>query len=43
MKIASRGCVNSQATMEKNYQQFLENEKQAQEAKENSKQTYTIT
>jgi hypothetical protein len=43
MKIASRGCVNSQATMEKNYQQFLENEKQAQEAKENATQTYTIT
>uniref|UniRef100_A0A6C0II85 Uncharacterized protein n=1 Tax=viral metagenome TaxID=1070528 RepID=A0A6C0II85_9ZZZZ len=43
MKIASRGCVNSQATMEKNYQQFLENEKQAQEAKANAKQTYTIT
>lgn len=43
MKIASRGCVNSQATMEKNYQQFLENEKQAQEAKQNATQTYTIT
>ena len=43
MKIASRGCVNSQATMEKNYQQFLENEKQAQEAKETATQTYTIT
>lgn len=43
MKIATRGCVNSQATMEKNYQQFLENEKQAQEAKANSTQTYTIT
>jgi hypothetical protein len=43
MKIASRGCVNSQATMEKNYQQFLENEKQAQEAKQNSTQTYTVT
>ena len=43
MKIASRGCVNSQATMEKNYQQFLENEKKAQEAKANSTQTYTIT
>jgi hypothetical protein len=43
MKIASRGCVNSQATMEKNYQQFLENEQQAQEAKQNSTQTYTIT
>ena len=43
MKIASRGCVNSQATMEKNYQQFLENEKQAQEAKANSTQTYTVT
>jgi hypothetical protein len=43
MKIATRGCVNSQATMEKNYQQFLANEKQAQEAKANSTQTYTIT
>ena len=43
MKIASRGCVNSQATMEKNYQQFLENEQQAQEAKANSTQTYTVT
>jgi hypothetical protein len=43
MKIASRGCVNSPATMEKNYKQFLENEKQAQEAKANSTQTYTIT
>ena len=43
MKIASRGCVNSQATMEKNYKQFLENEKQVQEAKANSTQTYTIT
>jgi hypothetical protein len=43
MKIATRGCVNSQATMEKNYQQFLENEKQAQEAKANTTQTYTIT
>jgi hypothetical protein len=43
MKIVSRGCVTSQATMEKNYQQFLENEQQAQEAKQNSTQTYTIT
>ena len=43
MKIASRGCVTSQATMEKNYQQFLENEQQAQEDKQNSTQTYTIT
>ena len=43
MKIATRGCVNSQATMEKNYQDFLANEKKTQDAKANSTQTYTVT
>jgi hypothetical protein len=43
LKIANRGCVVSQATMEKNYQQFLANEEKAREDKTNATQTYTIT
>lgn len=43
LKIASRGCIQSQATMEKNYKQYLEDEKKASEKKELAQSTtYTL-
>ena len=44
LNISNRGCVSSPATMEKNYQDFLdqqEKDKQAQD--ESTKQVYTVT
>lgn len=42
MKIARRGCVSDQATMEKKHQKYLEEEAKAKEAKDKANsQTYT--
>jgi hypothetical protein len=42
MKLARRGCISDQATMEKKHQQFLEEEAKAKEAKDKANsQTYT--
>jgi hypothetical protein len=42
--ILSRGCISNAATMEKNYQKFLENEDAAQAQQEAGQNTtYTIT
>jgi hypothetical protein len=44
LKIASRGCVSSPATMEKNYQQFLDQQDQADAKQKQATSTvYTIT
>jgi hypothetical protein len=44
LKITSRGCTTSTATMEKNYQQFLEKEQKAVTEQQKSTSTiYTIT
>ena len=44
LKITTRGCANNPKTMEKNYQQFLDNEQKAQQQKDLSTgTTYTIT
>jgi hypothetical protein len=44
MRIAAQGCALTPATMEKNYQQFLEQEQQAKQQKElATSQVYTIT
>lgn len=44
MKITTRGCVNNQATMTANYQDFLKQEEQAQaQQKQQTETTYTIT
>jgi len=43
-KITSRGCINNTATMQKNYQTFLDNEAAAQAKKDQAQSTvYTIT
>jgi hypothetical protein len=42
MKIARRGCISDQATMEKKHQKYLEEEAKAKEAKDKANsQTYT--
>jgi len=42
MKLARRGCISDQATMEKKHQQYLEEEAKAKEAKDKANsQTYT--
>ena len=44
LKITTRGCVNNPKTMEQNYQNFLDAEKEAQAQKElATSTTYTIT
>ena len=44
MKITSRGCTSNTATMEKNYQQFLEkDEKAVAEQQKSTNTVYTIT
>lgn len=44
LNISNRGCVSSPATMEKNYQNFLNEQQQAQQQREQStSQVYTIT
>lgn len=44
LKITTRGCASNPKTMEANYQQFLEKEKQANAAKEQATSTtYTLT
>ena len=44
LKISTKGCVNNPQTMEKNYQQFVEQEQEAKAAQAQSTgTTYTIT
>jgi hypothetical protein len=44
LKMTTRGCVNNPKTMEQNYEKFLEQEQQAQTAKETAASTtYTMT
>lgn len=43
LKITTRGCNNNPKTMEANYQKFLAQEQKAQEQKEKTSATYTIT
>jgi len=44
LKITSRGCASNPKTMEANYQQFLEKEKQANAAKaQATSTTYTLS
>ena len=44
LKMTTRGCVNNPKTMEQNYEKFLEQEQQAQAAKETAASTtYTMT
>jgi hypothetical protein len=44
LKITSKGCVNNPKVMEQNYQKFLDDEKQAQQQKQQATSTtYTIT
>jgi hypothetical protein len=43
LKITTRGCITTPKTMEANYQKFLDQEQQAQQAKANASATYTIT
>jgi hypothetical protein len=43
LKIATRGCVSSPATMEKNYQQFLDQQDQADAKQQQATSTvYTV-
>ena len=44
LKMTTRGCVNNPKTMEKNYQQFLDDEQKAQQQKDIATgTTYTVT
>ncbi len=44
LKMTTRGCVNNPKTMEKNYQQFLDDEQKAQQQKDLATgTTYTVT
>jgi len=44
LKIATRGCVSSPATMEKNYQQFLDQQSQAEAQQQQATSTvYTVS
>jgi hypothetical protein len=44
LQISSKGCINDQATMEQNYQTFLDNEQAAKEKQEKMESTtYTIS
>jgi len=43
LKITSRGCTSNTQTMEANYQKFLQQEQQTQQATENSSNTYTLS
>jgi hypothetical protein len=44
LKITTRGCINNPKTMESNYKDFLNKEKQTKDAKElATSTTYTIT
>lgn len=44
LKITSKGCVNNPKVMEQNYQKFLDDEKEAQQKKQQATSTtYTIT
>lgn len=42
LKISTYGCSSNPKTMQSNYQQFLDQEKQNQTAKENAEATYSI-
>jgi hypothetical protein len=44
LKIATRGCISSPATMEKNYQQFLDQQSQAEAQQQQATSTvYTVS
>jgi len=43
LKITSRGCTSNPQTMEANYQKFLQQEQQTQQANQNSSTTYTLS
>jgi hypothetical protein len=44
LKITTKGCINNPTTMENNYQKFLDQEKENQQAQQQAtSQTYTIT
>jgi hypothetical protein len=43
LKITSRGCTSNPQTMEANYQKFLQQEEQTQQANKNSSTTYTLS